>query len=206
MLDPVLGECVPIDDVVAGSPSLSLQEINRDTGGGTGGGGDTTPVVGDPLIIRAPQQFARGGPVDLDPNTYDFRGFDTDNPFTMSSINQMQRYQVGLNDFDESQMELYDLNRDGAVDTTDVTAGLQYLTYSPDGVFDEQRANEQDFYLYTPPITLGARPTQQATTPSPVTQPVQQPVQGMTVRKPKQFNRGGAVTPNIDRFMQSLTG
>jgi len=62
MLDPVLGECVPIDDVVAGSPSLSLQEINRGTGGG-GGGGDTTPVVGDPMIIRAPQQFARGGAV-----------------------------------------------------------------------------------------------------------------------------------------------
>ena len=203
MLDPVLGECVPIDDVTSGSPSLSLQEIIRDTGGGDDGGG-TTFVVGDPLIIRAPQQFARGGPVDLDPNTYDFRGFDEDNPFNMSSVLAMQRHQVGLTPFDESQMELYDLNRDGSITEADTTAGLQYLTYSPDGVFDEQRANEQDFYLYTPPITLGARPTQQATTPSPVTQPVQQPVQGMAVRKPKQFNRGGPVTPNIDRFMQSL--
>ena len=58
------------------------------------------------MIIRKPKQFARGGPVDLDPNTYDFRGFDTDNPFDMNSILAMQKHQVGLKPFDESQMEL----------------------------------------------------------------------------------------------------
>jgi len=161
------------------------------------------PVI-EPMIIRAPKQFAMGGPVDLDPNTYDFRGFDTDNPFDLSSILAMQKHEQGLKPFDDSQMQLYDLNRDGIVDNTDVTAGLKYINYSPDGVFDEQRANAEDFYLYSPKISLGSRPQRDLSTTNPVQQPVQQPVQGMAIRQPKQFAAGGMVTPNIDRFLQSL--
>lgn len=171
----------------------------------TGLEGLPAPRPVEPMIIRAPAQFAMGGPVDLDPNTYDFRGFDEDNPFSMGHVNRMMKHHVGLRDLDEDQMRLYDFNRDGTVDISDSTAGLSYLNYmSEDGVFDEAKANENDFYLYTPPTRLGARPVRGQSAANPVQQPVQQPVQGMAVRAPKQFAQGGMVTPNIDRFLQSL--
>ena len=36
--------------------------------------------------------------------------------------------------------------------------------------------------------------------------PAEDPVEGMKIRTPKFFNRGGPVTPNIDRFLGSLRG
>ena len=36
--------------------------------------------------------------------------------------------------------------------------------------------------------------------------PGEDPVEGMKIRTPKFFNRGGPVTPNIDRFLGSLRG
>ena len=63
ILDPVLGECVPIDEVdaTAGSPSLG-DIIRPDTGSGTPIPRPTTDPV-DPMIIRTPKQFNVGGAV-----------------------------------------------------------------------------------------------------------------------------------------------
>jgi hypothetical protein len=56
-----------------------------------------------------------------------------------------------------------------------------------------------------PKISLGEVERPVVTTPSPP-RPPSEPVEGMTIRAPKQFNVGGPVTPNIDRFLGSLRG
>ncbi len=63
VLDPVLGECVPIDEVdaTAGTPSLG-DVIRPDTGSGTPTP-TPTPAAGEPMIIRGPKQFNVGGAV-----------------------------------------------------------------------------------------------------------------------------------------------
>ena len=54
-------------------------------------------------------------------------------------------------------------------------------------------------------ISLGEVERPVVTTPRPP-RPPSEPVEGMTIRAPKQFNVGGPVTPNIDRFLGSLRG
>lgn len=56
-----------------------------------------------------------------------------------------------------------------------------------------------------PKISLGEVERPVVTTPRPP-RPPSEPVEGMTIRAPKQFNVGGPVTPNIDRFLGSLRG
>ena len=56
-----------------------------------------------------------------------------------------------------------------------------------------------------PKISLGEVDRPVVTTPRPP-RPPSEPVGGMTIRAPKQFNVGGPVTPNIDRFLGSLRG
>jgi len=56
-----------------------------------------------------------------------------------------------------------------------------------------------------PKISLGGVERPVVTTPRPP-RPPSEPVEGMTIRAPKQFNVGGPVTPNIDRFLGSLRG
>ena len=201
VLDPETNECVPIADVGEGDEvgiprfgDVERDLIRRER---------EEREAGEGLIIRKPKQFARGGPVDLDPNTYDFRGFDTDNPFDLGSVNAMLKHQVGLKTFDDSQMQLYDLNRDGTIDQTDTTAGLQYINYMDDGVFDEARANAEDFYLFTPKMSMAARPTQElSTTVMPEPRPTTGAA-GMSIGAPKQFAMGGVATPNIDKMLNT---
>jgi len=68
VLDPVLGECVPIEggvdtDSTAGTPSLG-DVIRPDTGSGTPTP-TPTPTAGEPMIIRGPKQFNEGGEVEM---------------------------------------------------------------------------------------------------------------------------------------------
>jgi hypothetical protein len=56
-----------------------------------------------------------------------------------------------------------------------------------------------------PKISIGEVERPVVTTPRPP-RPPSEPVEGMTIRAPKQFNVGGPVTPNIDRFLGSLRG
>jgi GH24 family phage-related lysozyme (muramidase) len=62
--------------------------------------------------------------------------------------------------------------------------------------------DEVDATAGTPSLGDVIRPDTGSGTPTPTPTPA--PVDPMIIRGPKQFNVGGAVTPNIDRFMQSL--
>jgi hypothetical protein len=121
----------------------------------------------------------------------------------MEDVLAMQKHQVGLNPFDESQMELYDFNRDGTISEGDTIAGLQYINFIDDGVFNEQRANENDFFLYAPKMSMAARPTQElSTTVMPEPRPTTG-AQGMLINAPAQFAQGGVATPNIDKMLNT---
>lgn len=64
--------------------------------------------------------------------------------------------------------------------------------------------DEVDATTGTPSLGDVIRPDTGSGTPTPTPTPTPAPVDPMIIRGPKQFNVGGAVTPNIDRFMQSL--
>ena len=221
--NPVTGVCEPIEEEI-GPPRITLPDIGRP---------DPSPVRPDPpfmppilpddgINIGVPR-FSRGGSVT---GTYDFTGFDTDNPFTLSDVTSIQRYDVGMSDLDQGQLSRYDLNRDGVVDNSDAVAGLNYLNYvNPEtGFFDEAKANQEDFYLYSPPTpgmtirtpkyrlddSVNRGPKDVIGEPVYTTQPAElisgpSSNAGMNVRASK-FAEGGPVTPNIDRFLNSLRG
>jgi len=63
VLDPVLGECVPIDEVDATSGTPDLGEVIRTDTGSSTPASTTTPAAGEPMIIRGPKQFNVGGAV-----------------------------------------------------------------------------------------------------------------------------------------------
>ncbi len=199
--NPVTGVCEPIDDDVGEAPPISVAPRPvrpRDP--------NPAPVRPDPvdpgdgMIIRQPT-FAAGGIVgyqqggDVDAESYDFSPFQ-DTGFGTGDTTLMQRHKLGLDTFDDNQMNMYDLNNDGMVDQTDIDAGFQFIVGSPDlNVMQhvQKRAiRERD------PTPLAAGSAMPAGEPA-------APAQGMSIRSVG-FQEGGPVTRNIDNFLRTFRG
>ena len=134
--NPVTGVCEPIDDDVGEAPPITISPRPvrpRDP--------DPAPDLPDPvdpgdgMIIGQPT-FATGGIVgyqqggDVDAESYDFSPFQ-DTGFGIGDTTAMLRHKVGLDTFDDNQMNMYDLNNDGMVDQTDIDAGMGFIVNDP---------------------------------------------------------------------------
>jgi len=199
--NPVTGVCEPIDDDVGEAPPISVAPRPVRPRDPSPAPDLPDPVdPGDGMIIRQPT-FATGGIVgyqrggDVDAESYDFSPFQ-ETGFGTGDTTLMQRHKLGLDTFDDNQMNMYDLNNDGMVDQTDIDAGFQFITGNPDLNVMQQRAiRERDPTPIRSKDPLG----------DPVPTSPAAPAQGMSIRSVG-FQEGGPVTPNIDNFLRTFRG
>ena len=202
--NPVTGVCEPIDDDVGESPPISVAPRPvrpRDP--------DPAPDLPDPvdpgdgMIIRQPT-FATGGIVgyqqggDVDAESYDFSPFQ-ETGFGTGDTTLMQRHKLGLDTFDDNQMNMYDLNNDGMVDQTDIDAGFQFIVGDPD-LNVMQHVQKRAIRERDPNPIRSKDPVGDPVLTSPAA-----PVEGMSIRSVG-FQEGGPVTPNIDNFLRTFRG
>jgi len=202
--NPVTGVCEPIDDDVGETPPISVAPRPvrpRDP--------DPAPVRPDPvdpgdgMIIRQPT-FATGGIVgyqqggDVDAESYDFSPFQ-ETGFGTGDTTLMQRYKLGLDTFDDNQMNMYDLNNDGMVDQTDIDAGFQFIANDPN-LNVMQHVQKRAIRERDPNPIRSKDPVGDPVLTSPAA-----PAQGMSIRSVG-FQEGGPVTPNIDNFLRTFRG
>ena len=202
--NPVTGVCEPIDDGVGDTPPISgapRPVRPRDPSPAPDRPDPVDP--GDGMIIRQPT-FATGGIVgyqqggDVDAESYDFSPFQ-ETGFGTSDTTLMMRHQLGLDTFDDNQMNMYDLNNDGMVDQTDIDAGFQFITGNPD-LNVMQHVQKRAIRERDPTPIRSKDPVGDPVLTSPAA-----PAQGMSIRSVG-FQEGGPVTPNIDNFLRTFRG
>ena len=200
--NPVTGVCEPIDDDVGEAPPISVApRLVRPR--------DPNPVRPDPvdpgdgMVIRQPT-FATGGIVgyqqggDVDAESYDFSPFQ-ETGFGIGDTTAMLRHKVGLDTFDDNQMNMYDLNNDGMVDQTDIDAGMGFIVNDPN-VNVMQHVQKRAIRERDPNPIRSKDPVGDPVLTSPAA-----PVEGMSIRSVG-FQEGGPVTRNIDNFLRTFRG
>lgn len=178
-----------VDDQFSGDSDLEIDDIDSTL--------DELNIPVAPMIIRKPAQFFEGGGVygpDDEDDDYDrYYQRSGDQGYIVTDYGPgYSTYQLGQGEDPAGLMNYLDNQDDYQVykETAPADSSSSFILGGLGG--NQTTQGQQSQMSYVDDLIESQKPE-----PEPVIEP-------MIIRKPKQFAQGGMVTPNIDRFLQSL--